>query len=351
LYSTPNKIIKKNKIEIINLKKWRDNSKPKLIMEKFELSIVVPMYNEEDNVAETHRKIHEVIDNLNIPWELIFVNDGSIDNTLSVVQEVAEKDPVLKIVSYVPNRGRGYALRQGFASAIGEYILSIDFDLSYDADHLVRMYQYLKEHPEADVVLGSAYMEGGEVIGVPKFRLFISKLGNLLLRLAFPWHLHTITCVLRGYKKEVLKSLALVADGKEIHLEILSKVLDLGYKVAEIPATLTARQKGSSKFKFKKTSLTHLAFLFFEKPIIVFGIFGTLLLLAGIVTGIFITYLRFTGHLNPSRPLIFLTIILILAGIQLLSFGLIAILLREQRKEMYRLQQIQNKVVNILESS
>ncbi len=325
-------------------------------MEKIELSIVVPMYNEQDNVAETHRKIHEAIDPLNIKWELIFVNDGSIDNTLSVVQEIAEPerpvreqtDPVLKIVSYVPNRGRGYALRQGFNAANGEYILSIDFDLSYDADHLVRMYQYLKEHPEADVVLGSAYMKGGKVIGVPKFRLFISKLGNLMLRLAFPWHIHTITCVLRGYKKEVLKSLVLVADGKEIHLETLSKILDLGYKVAEIPATLTARQKGSSKFKFKRTSLTHLAFLFFEKPIIVFGIFGTLLLVAGIATGLFITYLRFTGHLTPSRPLIFLTIILILAGIQLLSFGLIAILLREQRREMYRLQQIQNKLSNYL---
>jgi len=317
-------------------------------MEKIELSIVVPMYNEEDNVAETHRKIHEVIDQLNVPWELIFVNDGSLDNTLSVAQTIAQNDSALKIVSYVPNRGRGYALRQGFNAANGEYILSIDFDLSYDASHLVRMYKFLKEHPEADVVLGSAYMEGGEVIGVPKFRLFISKLGNLLLRLAFPWRIHTITCVLRGYKKEVLKSLALVADSKEIHLEILSKVLDLGYKVAEIPATLTARQKGSSKFKFKRTSLTHLAFLFFEKPIVVFGILGTLLLIVGVATGIFITYLRFAGQLNPSRPLIFLTIILILAGIQLLSFGLIAILLREQRKEMYRLQQIQNKLSNYL---
>ncbi len=317
-------------------------------MENIELSVVVPMYNEQDNVSETHRKIHEAIDPLNISWELIFVNDGSIDNTLSVVQEVAEKDPVLKIVSYLPNRGRGYALRQGFNAANGEHILSIDFDLSYDADHLVRMYQFLKEHLEADVVLGSAYMKGGEVIGVPKFRLFISKLGNLMLRLAFPWHIHTITCVLRGYRKDAIKSLALVADGKEIHLEILSKVLDLGYKVAEIPATLTARQKGTSKFKFKKTSLTHLAFLFFEKPIVVFGIFGTILLIGGILTGLFITYLRFTGNLNPSRPLTFLTIILILAGIQLLSFGLIAILLREQRREIYRLQQNQNKLSNYL---
>ena len=314
-------------------------------METIELSIVVPMYNEEDNVAETHRKIHEVIDKLNISWELIFVNDGSIDNTLSVAQEIAQNDPALKIVSYVPNRGRGYALRQGFNAANGEYILSIDFDLSYDASHLVRMYQHLKGHPESDVVLGSAYMEGGEVIGVPKFRLFISKLGNLLLRLAFPWHLHTITCVLRGYKKEVLKSLALVADGKEIHLEILSKVLDLGYKVAEVPAILTARQKGTSKFKFKKTSLTHLAFLFFEKPIVLFGVIGLLLLIGGIATGIFITYLRFTGHLNPSRPLIFLTIILILGGAQMISFGLIAIILREQRKEFYRLQQLQNRLL------
>jgi glycosyltransferase involved in cell wall biosynthesis len=310
-----------------------------------ELTIIVPMYNESDNVTQTHKKIHEALDPLNIPWELIIVNDGSTDNSLELVNELAQNDPCLKSVSYTPNRGRGYALRQGFASAQGNYILSIDFDLSYDAGHLVQMYNYLNDNPATDAILGSAYMPGGTVEGVPASRLFISKLGNLLLRLAFPSRYHTITCVLRGYRREALDSLSLTSNGKEIHLEILSKLLDLGFTVDEIPAHLKARKKGKSKFKFKKTSFTHLAFLFFEKPIILFGMIGILMLLAGTTTGIYISILRFTGKLNPGRPLIFLTIILIVAGIQMISFGLIALLLREQRKELYRIQQTQNKIL------
>ncbi|OPZ08001.1 MAG: Undecaprenyl-phosphate mannosyltransferase [Alphaproteobacteria bacterium ADurb.BinA280] len=310
------------------------------------VSVVTPMFNEAANVTRTVTEIRRVLDTLGVAWELIMVDDGSTDETLMRAHAEAKSDPHVRVITYTPNRGRGYALRQGFRAAHGTIVLSTDFDLSYSADHLALLYQYLQDNRSVDMVLGSAYMPGGSVCGVPRMRLLISRVGNLLLRLAFPWRLHTITCVLRGYRREVLDSMLLVSNGKEIHLEILSKALDLGFNVAEIPATLTARKKGRSKSRLRRTSCSHLAFLFFEKPIIVFGGVGIVLLSAGVIAGGYVTYLRYAGRLNPARPLVFLSVLLVITGMQMISFGLLALLLRDQRRSLYRLQQQQRLLNN-----
>jgi hypothetical protein len=136
----------------------------------------------------------------------------------------------------------------------------------------------------------------------------------------------------------VLDSLELESDGKEIHLEILSKAMALGYRVTEVPVILKGRKKGRSKFKFKKTAISHLIFSFFEKPMIVFGFLGLLTLGIGLLIGIYIAYLRFSGELTPGRPLITFAILLILGGIQILSFGFIAIQIVSLRREILRIQ-------------
>jgi hypothetical protein len=136
----------------------------------------------------------------------------------------------------------------------------------------------------------------------------------------------------------VLDSLELESDGKEIHLEILSKAMALGYRVREIPVILKGRKKGRSKFKFKKTAVSHLVFSAFEKPMIVFGFLGLLILSIGLIIGLYIAYLRFSGELTPGRPLITFAILLILGGIQILSFGFIAIQIVSLRKEILRIQ-------------
>ena len=194
-------------------------------MPEIELSIIAPMFNEEDNVESTLSSITETMHSFTGEWELFFVNDGSTDNTLELAKALEDKHKNLRVISYTTNRGRGYALRTGFDNAKGAYIVTIDFDLSYHPQHILKLYNQLKKDSSLDAVLGSAYMPGGKTIGVPRVRLFISKLSNRFFAFFSSQKIKTSTCVLRGYKNDTIKSLELRSTDKEIHLEILSKLL------------------------------------------------------------------------------------------------------------------------------
>ena len=303
-----------------------------------DLSIIIPMFNEADNVESTLNRVEEALASFNGTYEIIAANDGSLDNTLEILNRVAKQNGNIKIVSYSKNFGRGRALRTGFKESRGEIIVSIDADLSYDPHYINDFMEILRSEQDIDFILASPYMPGGSVKNVPFSRLWISKLGNRILRFAMPNRIYTSTGIFRAYWRKVLDSLELEADGKEIHLEILSKALALGFQVKEIPAVLSSRKKGRSKFKFKKTAASHLIFSAFEKPMIVFGFLGLLTLSVGFLVGIYIAYLRFSGDLTPGRPLITFAILLILGGIQILSFGFIAIQIVSLRREILRIQ-------------
>ena len=303
-----------------------------------DLSIVIPMFNEAENVEASLGRVEEVLASFDGTYEIIAVNDGSLDNTLEILNRLAEQYGKLKIVSYPNNIGRGMALRKGFKKSSGEIIVSIDADLSYSPHYILDLVETLRREPEVDLVLASPYMPGGGVKNVPVLRLWISKFGNKILRLAMPNRIYTSTGIFRAYRKKVLDSLEIESDGKEIHLEILSKALGLGYRVKESPAILTSRKRGKSKFKFRKTAISHLVFSAFEKPMIIFGFIGLLTLAIGLFIGLYIAYLRFLGDLTPGRPLITFALLLILGGIQILSFGFIAIQLVSLRREILRIQ-------------
>jgi len=296
------------------------------------------MFNETENAESTLIRVEEALASFNGTYEIIAVNDGSSDTTLEILNKLAIKDGKLKIVSYPKNIGRGMALRKGFQESKGEIVISIDADLSYDPHYILDLVGALKNDQYIDFVLASPYMPGGGVRNVPWHRLWISKLGNLILRFAMPNRIYTSTGIFRAYRKKILDSLELESDGKEIHLEILSKALALGFRVKEVPAVLSSRRRGKSKFKFKKTALSHLVFSVFEKPMIIFGFIGLLTLTIGLLIGIYIAYLRFSGDLTPGRPLITFALLLILGGVQILSFGFIAIQIVSLRREILRIQ-------------
>lgn len=303
-----------------------------------QLSIIAPMYNEEENVADTVAELHRILADYTAPWELILVNDGSTDRSFEVATNLREQYPNIVVISYPANRGRGYALRQGFARAQGRYIITIESDLSWDAETILEMIKKLDEDITIDVVLGSPYMKGGRTEGVPFKRVFISKLGNKILGLAMKGNLNMVTQMFRAYRREVIESLELEAERKEIHLEIVSKVLAAGFRVVEIPAVLKWRAGGSSKFRLRATSISHLLFSFYEKPALLFGIIGLTLAIIGVIIGVYIIVLWQQRLLNPVRPLMTLLSLCVLGGLQLAAFGFIGTQITALRREVIKVQ-------------
>lgn len=310
------------------------------------MSVVVPMHNELDNLPSTIDRIAATLEATGRSFEIVAVDDGSTDSTSTRLQSMAQSERRLRVVTYGKNRGRGYAMRRGFDAARGVIIVTIDADLSYDPSHIVEMLAILDQRPEVDFVVGSPYTKGGTTENVPTGRLLISRWGNRILGLAMPGGLTTVTGILRAYRREVLEVLDLESNDKDLHLEIVSKAIAAGFVPAEMPATLTGRQRGKSKFFFKATVASHLIFSFYEKPILLFGLIGALIMGLGVGAGVHLIYLWQTEALNPSRPLVSLTVILMVAGLQVVLFGFLGSQIVQIRRELFRTQKTVKVAMN-----
>lgn len=316
-----------------------------------DISVVVPMYNESANVPANLRLMQEALRLTGARFEIIPVDDGSTDDTMDKLQALAARDETIRPTGYPDNSGRGRALRVGIGRARGRYILTTDADLSYSEAYLPVMYELLRSRSAPDLVVGSPYMDGGGIKDVPFKRLFISRVANMILSRILPAKIKTVTGILRGYRAEAIRSLDLESNGKEIHLEILSKGIAAGFRIMEFPAVLTGRQRGKSKFRFKATACSHILFSFFEKPSILFGLIGTAMILTGMVIGGYLIYLWQHAALNPNRPLMTLMVIVLVAGMQVLLFGFIGSLLVILRREIFRVQRRQGEILQRLDNT
>ncbi len=308
------------------------------------------MYNEADNVETTAKAFVEVLEGGRYSWEVLLVNDGSVDATQDKAEAIAAADPRFRVLRNETNRGRGAGLRTGFAHARGQYICTIESDLSYDPALILTMVNALDDDASLDIGLASPYMPGGSTASVPPMRLAISRLGNWVLNLVMSGDFKTVTQMFRAYKREVIDALDLESNGKEIHLEILSKALALGFNAREFPAQLRGRVAGSSKFKFGKTARTHLMFSYLEKPMVLFGAIGFACLVAALGLGVFLLALYVQGTLNPNRPLMSVLVVLAIAGVQFISLGLIGTQIVGLRKEIYRVQMENRRLERALDS-
>lgn len=295
------------------------------------------MYNEEDNVLQTLTQVKAAMKNYG-DYEILAVNDGSKDNTLKLAEDFASKNPQVRVLKNPVNMGMGRALRTGFENATGDIIVTIDADLSYNTDHILKLASELINDESLDMVLGSPYMEGGEVKNVPFVRLFISKVANIFVGFSIPGDLSTVTSVLRAYRKEVLDSLELESNGTEINLEILSKVNANHFRIKEVPAVLEGRKLGQSKLKFRAKTITHVLFSFYEKPMMLFGMIGLILCFIGSISAVYLFYQYLMGTLDPTRPLMLFMVLMLVSGIQVLIFGFVATQISLLKKEMYIIQ-------------
>jgi len=302
------------------------------------LSIVIPMFNEGKGARRSVETICSELRSTGRSFEIICVDDGSTDNTRAELELAGQQISELRIIGYEMNRGRGVALRQGFSASRGKFVISIDADLSYHPEQINNLLKRLESPDSPDIVIASPYMPGGKTEGVNPFRLLISRAANLLLRQAMGRKYYTLTGIFRGYRRKVFDCIELYSGGKEIHLEIIAKAEAAGLQVAEVPAVLTSRRHGKSKLRLPTTVFSHLMFSFYEKPLLLFGLLGLVLTLTSVILAGYLFYLYLNSALNPTRPIVWLSVLLLLAGIQMASFAFISTQITLLKKELFRTQ-------------
>lgn len=242
------------------------------------LSIILPAYNEEGVIRNNVIKINDYLSSYlrpDQPWEIIVVDDGSSDSTGKALQELAGEMPSLIVCTHPRNFGRGRALRTGMDASRGHYVITMDADLSYSVDHIRLLLSTLQDG-SADMVLASPFHKQGKAVNVPWKRLWISKIANRILAPSVSDDIRTVTCVVRGYTREVVDQLELFSDKKDIHLEILLKAKLLGFHIVEVPATLewtnerrSTSKRGFSLGSFAKMANQHLFYNFLLQPSLV----------------------------------------------------------------------------------
>jgi len=290
--------------------------------EQIELSVVVPLYNEQGNVLTLYRQIRNACEPLGKSYEILFVDDGSTDGTLALLKQMQRNDPSLKAIRLSRNFGQTAALAAGIAHARGEIIVTLDGDLQNDPADIPRLVAKLKE--------GYDLVNGWRVNRQDPFltRRVPSMIANWLISLITKVKLHDYGCTLKAFRSEIAKSLHLYG---EMHRFIPALASDLGATIAELPVSHRPRAHGNSKYGLGRTirvilDLLTVKFLssYLTRPIHVFGSLGLLSTVAG--TGL-LGYLAidrlYFGEALAGRPLVLLGILLTVMGVQLITMGLL----------------------------
>ncbi len=285
-------------------------------------SIVVPIYNEQDNIDELYRAITQALDRNDADYEIIMVDDGSSDGSFSALQRIAAQDRRLKVIRLRRNFGQTAAMSAGFNAASGAIIIPMDGDLQNDPADIPRLIAKLDEG--YDVVSGWRRDRKDTFIT----RKIPSMLANALISSLTGVHLHDYGCTLKAYRREVLDSINLYG---ELHRFVPALASQYGAKVAELPVNHFPRLHGVSKYGISRTlrvilDLMTVKFLlaYSTKPIQLFGKWGIYTLLAGFCSGAMTLYMKFFEQLSMNRnPLLTLTAFLLFMGVQFIVLGLL----------------------------
>jgi glycosyltransferase involved in cell wall biosynthesis len=203
------------------------------------VSLVIPAYNEAAVVQKNLAVLCDYMKSLEhkYDWEMVVVNDGSKDDTSLLAKSFAANRPNVFILDHVVNFGLGQALKFAFNECRGDYIVTIDMDLSYSPDHIERLVDTLRK-TRAKIVIASPYLQGGAVENVPGFRRLLSVGANKFLSIASHGRIKTLTGMVRAYDARFLRTLDFYSMGMEVNSEILYKAMVLRARIEEIPAVL-----------------------------------------------------------------------------------------------------------------
>jgi dolichol-phosphate mannosyltransferase len=237
------------------------------------LSFVVPCFNEEDNIEKLRTEFFPVIEKLMgssvdgeqiDSVEVVFVDDGSNDGTYDALKNAfgtfSRPSISVRFEKHEVNRGLGAAMRTGFGVVTGDIIVTTDSDGTYHFSTIPALLGYLKG--KVSIVTASPYHPNGEVVGVPGYRIFLSKGSSLIYRILLSWKVNTYTALYRAYRREVIDNIPFAANDFLGGTELMVKAMLKGYQVDEFPAALHQRMFGVSKAKLMRTIKSHLNFQF-----------------------------------------------------------------------------------------
>ena len=311
---------------------------------KIDLSIVIPTYNERKSIDHLYNKLDKTLSKLNKNYEVIFIEDGSIDGTYDELLKIHQKNSLYKIIKFRRNFGQTAAMSAGFDYSRGDIIITLDADLQNDPADIPKIIDKLKKG--YDIVSGWRKDRKDKALS----RKFPSIIANKIISKLTGVHLHDYGCTLKAYRKEVIKNLELYG---EMHRYIPAVASWMGVKVAEIPVSHHSRKFGKSKYGISRTirvilDIITIKFLlsYSQRPIQIFGLIGLFTFMIGFIVTAYLIIMRvFFNQGLADRPLFILSIFMVFIGIQLITIGLLAELIMRiyyeaQNKPIYVIKEI-----------
>jgi glycosyltransferase involved in cell wall biosynthesis len=311
------------------------------------LSVIAPVYNEVENLPLLHEALHQALDNMDYPWEVVLVDDGSSDGSREVLESLAEKDPqYVRVVEFRRNFGQTAAIAAGIDHAKGDIVVLIDADMQNDPADIPYLIE--KIHEGYDVVSGWRRNRQDTFLT----RTLPSRMANWLISVVTGVHLHDYGCTLKAYRSEVITQFRLYG---EMHRFIPAYADSVGARITEVPVEHHPRTRGQTKYGLSRTfrvilDLFTVKFLisYSQKPIYLFGGVGFLLISVSTITLLFLLVRRLWLNISVTRSPIFPTALMVMIlGIQSIMMGLIAELLvrtyhESQKKPTYTIRRVLN---------
>jgi glycosyltransferase involved in cell wall biosynthesis len=296
------------------------------VRESVYLSVVIPVYNERENIAYLYENLNKVLPKLGKKYEVLLIDDGSIDGTFDELVKIHEQNDNYKVIRFRKNFGQTPAMSAGFDYANGEIIITLDADLQNDPQDIPLLLEKMNEGN--DIVSGWRINRQDKAMS----RKLPSKIANWLIAKLTGVRIHDYGCTLKAYSSDVVKNIELYG---EMHRYIPAVASWMGISVAEVPVHHHSRKFGKSKYGISRTirvilDIIILKYLlsYSQRPIQIFGLLG---LFTGLVGGIITLYLiimrLFFNAALSSRPLFTLSIFMIFIGVQLITMGILGELL------------------------
>lgn len=309
-----------------------------------DLSIIVPVYNEEDNIQHLYDELKQVLEPLGLEYEIICADDGSRDKSFALLRELAARDPRLKVIRFRRNYGQTAGFSAGFDYASGDIVITIDADLQNDPASIPLLLDKMAEG--YDVVSGWRKERQDPYLS----RVLPSRIANWLISRTTGVAVHDRGCSLRAHRREIVKEMHLYG---ELHRFIPDIAAWLGASMTEVPVGHRPRRFGKSNYGITKAlrvvlDLITVRFLqgYSTRPVQFFGKWGIVSGFLGFVLAVWLTIQKLVmGQNIGSRPALFLSVLLMLMGAQLLSIGLVGEMVvrtyyEGQNKPIYRVREI-----------